>query len=106
MSNDRSIKNLKPFKKGQTGNPNGRPKKLPALDVLMAEVLGEEKDGKTAAQAILAALRAKATKGDVRAAEVLMDRAWGKVKQPVDISGDIAIKWQEEKTYEAEQKTD
>ena len=72
MSNDRSIKNLKPFKKGQTGNPNGRPKKLPALDVLMAEVLGEEKDGKTAAQAILAALRAKATKGDVRAAEVLM----------------------------------
>jgi hypothetical protein len=77
------------FKKGTTGNPNGRPKKLPELDVLLAEVLGEEKDGKTAAQAILAALRAKATKGDVRAAEVLLDRAWGKAKQSIEHSGSI-----------------
>ena len=69
------------FKKGQTGNPNGRPRKLPALDKLMADVLGEEKDGITAGEAILKALRAKATKGDVRAAEVLLDRAYGKPKQ-------------------------
>jgi len=66
------------FKPGQSGNPNGRPKKIPELNELLAEVLGEEKDGKTAAQAILAALRAKATKGDVRAAEVLLNRAYGK----------------------------
>lgn len=72
------------FKKGQSGNPNGRPPKLPDIDVLLADVLGEEKDGKTAAQAILMALRAKAAKGDVRAAEVLLDRGWGKVKQPID----------------------
>lgn len=76
--------NLKPFKPGQTGNPNGRPKKLPKLDELLAEVLSEEKDGKTAAQAILMALRAKATKGDVRAAELLMDRAWGKSVQLIN----------------------
>lgn len=69
------------FKKGQSGNPNGRPRKLPALDKLMADVLGEEKDGITAGEAILKALRAKATKGDVRAAEVLLDRAYGKPKQ-------------------------
>jgi hypothetical protein len=75
--------NIEPhkFKKGQTGNPNGRPRKLPALDKLMADVLGEEKDGITAGEAILKALRAKATKGDVRAAEVLLDRAYGKPKQ-------------------------
>lgn len=27
----------KPFKKGQSGNPNGRPKKLPELDKLLAD---------------------------------------------------------------------
>lgn len=91
--------NLKPFKPGQTGNPNGRPKKLPKLDELLAEVLSEEKEGKTAAQAILMALRAKATKGDVRAAELLMDRAWGKLAQNVKLEGDINVNWVEEKTY-------
>ena len=53
MKRGGNIKNLKPFKKGETGNPNGRPPKLPDIDVLLADVLGEEKDGKTAAQAIL-----------------------------------------------------
>ena len=76
------------FKKGKTGNPNGRPKKLPELDKLLADVLGEEKDGITAAEAILKALRAKATKGDIRAAEVLLDRGWGKAKQSMDITSD------------------
>ena len=82
------IPNNKPFKKGQSGNPNGRPKKLPQLDVLLGNVLGEEKDGLTAAEAILKALRLKATKGDVRAAEVLLDRAYGKAmqKQETDLT--------------------
>jgi hypothetical protein len=75
------------FKPGQSGNPKGRPKKIPAIDELLAEVLGEEKDGKTAAQVILMALRAKATKGDVRAAEVLLERAYGKVKERHELSG-------------------
>ena len=74
------------FKKGQSGNPKGRPKKIPELDKLLADVLGEEKDGVEAAKAILMALRAKATKGDVRAAEVLLDRAYGKAKQFLDHS--------------------
>ena len=80
------IPNNKPFKKGQSGNPNGRPKKLPQLDVLLGNVLGEEKDGLSAAEAILKALRAKATKGDVRAAEVLLDRAYGKAMQKHRVS--------------------
>lgn len=87
------------FKKGESGNPNGRPKKLPELDKLLADVLGEEKDGTTAAEAILKALRAKATKGDIRAAEVLLERAYGKAKQNIDIEmssmlvKNIAIDW-------------
>jgi hypothetical protein len=72
------------FKKGQTGNPNGRPRKLPELDKLLADVLGEEKDGVTAGEAILKAIRARAAKGDVRAAELLLDRAYGKPKQSID----------------------
>jgi hypothetical protein len=68
---------------GNTKNV-GRKRELPELSKLLADVLGEEKDGITAGEAILKALRAKATKGDVRAAEVLLDRAYGKPKQTTD----------------------
>jgi len=86
-NNPNNRANLRPFKKGfdERRANNGRKPKLPALDTLLADVLGEEKDGKTAAQAILMALRSKAAKGDVRAAEVLLDRAYGKVKQPINV---------------------
>ena len=70
------------WKKGESGNPNGRPPKLPDLHVLLANVLGKEnKDGLTAAEEILLALHAKAKKGDTRAAELLLDRGYGKPKQ-------------------------
>lgn len=88
------------FKKGQSGNPNGRPKKLPQLDVLLSNVLGEEKDGLTAAEAILKALRLKATKGDVRAAEVLLDRAYGKAMQKQET--DLTIREVEIKVIKSE----
>lgn len=79
------------LKSGNTKNV-GRPKKLPALDELLATVLGEEKDGITAAEAILKALRAKAAKGDVRAAEVILERAYGKIKQPIETTGVMKFK--------------
>ena len=74
---------------GATGG--GRPKKIPELRELLANVLGDEKDGKSAAEAILMALRNKAIKGDVRAAELLLDRAYGKVKQETELSGNLGI---------------
>jgi hypothetical protein len=77
------------FKKGQSGNPNGRPKKLPDLEKLMANVLGEEKDELTALEAILRVLRAKAAKGDLRAAEILLDRGYGKARQQHEHSGSL-----------------
>lgn len=84
-NNPNNRANLKPFKKGfdERRANNGRKPKLPALDILLADVLGEDKDGTTAAEAILKALRAKATRGDIRAAEVLLDRAYGKAKQTI-----------------------
>ena len=50
--------NLRPaWKKGQTGNAKGRPK-LPDIREAMARVLSNEKDGVTALEATLNALRA------------------------------------------------
>ena len=85
-NNPNNLKNLKPFKKGKDERRNlkGAPRKLPELDVLLANLLGDEKNGMTAATAILQAMFAKALKGDVRAAELLMDRAYGKAKQTID----------------------
>lgn len=73
------------FKKGQSGNPKGRPK-LPDIKEALIKVLNEEKDGMTALDAVLKALRARAIKGDVRATQELLDRAYGKPKQSIDHS--------------------
>ena len=70
-------------------NRNGRPKKLPSLDLLLAEVLGTDGTGKSEAERIIEALKKKALNGDVRAAELLLDRGYGKVVQK--INADINI---------------
>lgn len=57
---------------------------MPDLKEAIAKILAEEKDGVTALEAILAALRAKAAKGDVRAAQELLDRGFGKAQQSID----------------------
>jgi len=76
------------WKKGQSGNPNGRPK-LPDLKELLAKVLGTEDEGKSGAEAILKAMEARAKRGDVRAAELLLDRAYGKPKQDIEMAASI-----------------
>ena len=74
----------KVFKKGQSGNLKGRP---PEITGLIAKVLSQEKDGITAAEAIFISMRNKAIKGDVKAAEFLINRGYGKVDTKIDISG-------------------
>ena len=78
--------NLKPFKPGfdPRRNLDGRPPIVPPLEEAIARVLSDEKDGLTALDAIIMALRNKAVKGDVRAAQELLDRAFGKSKQSID----------------------
>ena len=88
MNKNPKIENLKPFKKGQSGNPKGRTPNLPALNELMAKVMGEMgESGITAMEVILKAIRSKAAKGDVRSAEMLFDRAYGKAKEFKEITG-------------------
>lgn len=79
--------NLKPFKPGEDKrrNKNGRPPKLPQLDVLLAKVLSKETRGKTAAEQIIEAMRKQANKGNVRAAELILDRSFGKVPQAIQL---------------------
>ncbi len=78
------------LKSGNTVNV-GRKKKLPEIDILLADVLGEEESGLSDAKNILEALKTKALKGDVRATEVLLERAYGKTKQNLNIEGALNI---------------
>ncbi len=84
-------KKTRPGRNGGTLNVGGatnggRPKKLPALDVLIAEVLADEQNGMTAAEAILKVIRGKAIKGDLKAAQMILDRAYGKPKEHMDVT--------------------
>jgi hypothetical protein len=83
--------NLKPFKKGKSGNPAGRPVKLPDIDEIISMVLMEESSNKlTRAENIFRKMCIKA-ETDVRAAEMIFDRAYGKVKQRTELSGTVAV---------------
>lgn len=78
-------KGARPFSKEHQPEKNGRPKKLPALDILMGRLLGEdEESGVSKMDEILKALYDKALKGDVKAAEILLDRGYGKAKQVIE----------------------
>jgi hypothetical protein len=91
------------FKPGQSGNPGGRPKKLPITDYviwqlekpipaamkeklppLFTEVCGEDA---TFGQMLAFKLVAEAAKGDMKAMNAILDRAEGKVRQNVGLSG-------------------
>jgi Family of unknown function (DUF5681) len=81
-----AAKDIEPhkFKKGQTGNPKGRPKKIPELEALINDVFGDQ----DAMKQILTSLQAQAKKGNIRAAEIILDRAYGKPKQSIDHTTD------------------
>jgi hypothetical protein len=71
------------LKSGNTTNV-GRKKELPELSIIIANSLGDEKDGVTDAEAILNAMKAKAKKGDVKAAEFVFGYGYGKPRQTTD----------------------
>ena len=92
MSDNYEIGHGKPpkdtrFKKGQSGNPKGRPKGAKNTATVLAEELAEMiditeggvKKRVSKREAIIKSLVAKAAKGDLKAATIIMD----KIAQPL-----------------------
>ena len=102
-----NIANLKPFVKGDPRiNRKGAPKKLPILEMLMAELLGGKTDDLTdseMAKVIASLLDTAKGKSQLRvaAAKEILDRAFGKPKQNKDepAPSEAKIEWHETKTY-------
>ena len=99
------------FKKGQSGNPAGKPKGtqhsktrlLRLLDLVQKKrnpITGEEEEF-TVLELMDMQMIAKALKGDQKAYEAVIDRLEGKPKQTneVELSGGLQINWEEKKTY-------
>jgi hypothetical protein len=104
--NSENAKNLAPhqFRPGQSGNPGGRPKKLPITDYIIeqlekpipaatraklppifTEVYG---DKATFGEMLAFKVIAQAAKGNMTAMNTVMDRVEGKVRQNVALTGD------------------
>ena len=92
-------KDAKPFKPGQSGNPNGRPKGVPNAATRMKRFLELEINGKnpitkedeqfTVAELMDLKIIAKAMNGDLSAWEKINDRLEGRPKQTTEHTGDI-----------------
>ncbi|KKM26665.1 hypothetical protein LCGC14_1582460 [marine sediment metagenome] len=99
----------RPFEKGQSGNPNGRPKKENTFSDTAIELLGaseidikytingKEKEirlesNKNIYFGLVSALILEGLKGDVRAIKELIDRTEGKAVQKIDLEGSIETK--------------
>ena len=71
------------WKKGQSGNPSGRPRKKPGSKAFLAKIMNERitirEDGRphkvTKGEALFRSQMAKAINGDVRSARLIMDEA-------------------------------
>lgn len=72
------IQNLKPWPKGVSGNPRGRPNNDISAEI--ARAVFENNPG-----AIYQGMLRRLKKGDARIFKVLADRAYGKVKEQVEV---------------------
>ena len=94
-------KDAKPFKPGQSGNPNGRPKGVPNAATRMKRFLELEINGKnpitkeeeqfTVAELMDLKIIAKAMNGDLSAWEKINDRLEGKPKQTAEFTDPLKV---------------
>ena len=79
------------WKKGESGNPNGRQRHKKPLADCFREALAEEhgKTGKTYNEALVQKLIDLAMAGNVTALTYIFDRALGKPRQSLELGGDI-----------------
>lgn len=74
------------FKKGQSGNPGGRPKVEGEVRSLA------QQHGPAALQRLVALMKSKNERVAVVAAQAILDRAYGKPPQALQLEGDLGIR--------------
>jgi hypothetical protein len=81
------------FKKGQSGNPKGKPKGVRHFSTLIKEAIKKvaEGDAEPADRLIVKQLVDKAKKGDLAAIDRIMDRVDGKAEQNINLDAEINI---------------
>ena len=75
----------RPFEKGVSGNPGGRPKESEDLKALARSYTTE------AVERLAYWLRSDNPKASVAAASILLDRAYGKATQALSVEGDTPL---------------
>ncbi len=79
------IENLRPWAKGTSGNPGGRPRRDVLTEALKAQLASDDSDGRTFAEQIAAVRIKHALRGDVRAIREIADRTEGRPRQQFNI---------------------
>lgn len=83
-----NVQNLKPWKKGQSGNPAGRPPLIKYVTDHVRDVLLEqdEETGKSNARLVAETIVAEAKAGTPALVLSLLDRTEGKVTDKLDVT--------------------
>lgn len=82
----------KGFMPGQSGNPNGRPRKRPLTDLLAEKLEQDSGDGSSWDERLTMALLKTAAAGDVAALREVFNRLEGKVPDRVEHGEDVTPK--------------
>ena len=76
------------YKKGQSGNPKGRPKgTLRDIKVVLQDLLSQEKNGTQLIDGLMSVVVNKALKGDLKAVDMLLSYTFGKATQRTEVTG-------------------
>ena len=91
MKHDRHVANLKPFPKGKSGNPGGRPARKPFTEALLAELHRPARgtDGPTKLEAGVRRLMDQFVGGLPHAQKLVLEYVEGPPTQRIDFRGEV-----------------